>query len=209
MGRGGKWVGGQVWKPHLEVSGEPSGKDGPLSYGQETQQDQNLKEEDHNQIQEGRRVRKRGKVKKNTTALEVRERAHSQRHRIQRAPLRHHESPWVGRKDSWKPGEVMYQGRREGTPAGHWRGKTGFRGRVLLGIFPTQGSNLGLLHYRQSLYHLSHQGSSTKVYCSFIQYTLVVYWGGSFWIIFIPMFSSPLIFSYAGLLCCNSIQWNF
>ena len=26
-------------------------------------------------------------------------------------------------------------------------------------IFPTQGSNLGLLHYRQILYHLSHQGS--------------------------------------------------
>ena len=27
------------------------------------------------------------------------------------------------------------------------------------GIFPTQGSNLGLLHCRQILYHLSHQGS--------------------------------------------------
>ena len=27
------------------------------------------------------------------------------------------------------------------------------------GIFPTQGSNLGLLHYRQILYHLSHQGT--------------------------------------------------
>ena len=27
------------------------------------------------------------------------------------------------------------------------------------GIFPTQGSNLGLLHYRQFLYCLSHQGS--------------------------------------------------
>ena len=27
------------------------------------------------------------------------------------------------------------------------------------GIFPTQGSNLGLLHYRQILYHLSLQGS--------------------------------------------------
>ena len=26
-------------------------------------------------------------------------------------------------------------------------------------IFPTQGSNLGLLHCRQILYHLSHQGS--------------------------------------------------
>ena len=27
------------------------------------------------------------------------------------------------------------------------------------GVFPTQGSNLGLPHYRQILYHLSHQGS--------------------------------------------------
>ena len=26
-------------------------------------------------------------------------------------------------------------------------------------IIPTQGLNLGLLHYRQILYHLSHQGS--------------------------------------------------
>ena len=29
----------------------------------------------------------------------------------------------------------------------------------LLGIFPTQGLNLGLLHCRQILYHLSHKGS--------------------------------------------------
>ena len=29
----------------------------------------------------------------------------------------------------------------------------------LQGIFPTQGSNHGLLHCRQILYHLSHQGS--------------------------------------------------
>ena len=28
------------------------------------------------------------------------------------------------------------------------------------GIFPTQGSNLGLPHFRQTLYRLSHQGSS-------------------------------------------------
>ena len=27
------------------------------------------------------------------------------------------------------------------------------------GIFPTQGSNLGLQHYRQILYQLSHKGS--------------------------------------------------
>ena len=30
---------------------------------------------------------------------------------------------------------------------------------LLQGIFPTQGSNLGLLHCRQILHHLSHQGS--------------------------------------------------
>ena len=30
---------------------------------------------------------------------------------------------------------------------------------LLQGIFPTQGSNPGLLHYRQILYHLSCQGS--------------------------------------------------
>ena len=32
---------------------------------------------------------------------------------------------------------------------------------LLRGIFPTQGSNPGLLHCRQTLYHLSHQGSHT------------------------------------------------
>ena len=30
---------------------------------------------------------------------------------------------------------------------------------LLQGIFPTQGSNLGFRHCRQTLYHLSHQGS--------------------------------------------------
>ena len=30
---------------------------------------------------------------------------------------------------------------------------------LLQGIFPTQGSNPGILHYRQILYHLSHRGS--------------------------------------------------
>ena len=31
------------------------------------------------------------------------------------------------------------------------------------GIFPTQGSNLGFLHCRQILYHLTHQGSPTHI----------------------------------------------
>ena len=33
---------------------------------------------------------------------------------------------------------------------------------LLQGIFPTQGSNLGLLHCRQILCHLGHQGSPTE-----------------------------------------------
>ena len=33
---------------------------------------------------------------------------------------------------------------------------------LLQGIFPTQGSNLGLLHCRQILYHLSYQGSKSR-----------------------------------------------
>ena len=39
---------------------------------------------------------------------------------------------------------------------------------LLYGIFPTQGSNTGLVHCRQILYHLSHQGSPLfPYYCSF------------------------------------------
>ena len=34
---------------------------------------------------------------------------------------------------------------------------------LLQGIFPTQGSNPGLLHCRQILYQLSHKGSPTKL----------------------------------------------
>ena len=32
------------------------------------------------------------------------------------------------------------------------------------GFFLTQGSNLGLPHYRQTLYHLSHQGSPNNLH---------------------------------------------
>ena len=34
------------------------------------------------------------------------------------------------------------------------------------GIFPTQGSKPGLLHYRLILYHLSHQGSLRETFQS-------------------------------------------
>ena len=33
------------------------------------------------------------------------------------------------------------------------------------GIFLTQGLNLSLLHCRQILYHLSHQGSHIYIFC--------------------------------------------
>ena len=36
---------------------------------------------------------------------------------------------------------------------------------LLQGIFPTQGSNPGLLHCRQIFYHLSHQGSLFMYKC--------------------------------------------
>ena len=39
---------------------------------------------------------------------------------------------------------------------GYWSGLP----FLLQGIFPTQGSNLGLLHCRQTLYRLSHKGAS-------------------------------------------------
>ena len=40
---------------------------------------------------------------------------------------------------------------------------TGFNSHThLQGIFPTQGSNLGLPRFRQILYHLNHQGSPNK-----------------------------------------------
>ena len=42
---------------------------------------------------------------------------------------------------------------------------------LLQGIFPSQGSNLDLLHCRQILYHLSHQGSPDWV-SKFSQYLL-------------------------------------
>ena len=38
---------------------------------------------------------------------------------------------------------------------------------LLQGIFQTQGLNLGLLHYRQILYHLSHKESSNVLMSSY------------------------------------------
>ena len=44
---------------------------------------------------------------------------------------------------------------------------------LLQGIFPTQGSNLGLPHCRQPLYHLSHQGSPKSIHTHFHQHDVV------------------------------------
>ena len=43
---------------------------------------------------------------------------------------------------------------------------------LLQGIFLTQGSNPGLLHCRQILYHLSHQGSPDYICCFIITYNV-------------------------------------
>ena len=43
------------------------------------------------------------------------------------------------------------------------------------GIFPTQGSNPGILHCRWILYHLSHQGSPSHVYTYMFLYNTHTY----------------------------------
>ena len=57
---------------------------------------------------------------------------------------------------------------------------------LLRGIFPTQGSNPGLLHCRQILYQLSHKRSPESKKCWF-----------SFWIV------------ASGLLVTHPSTWNF
>ena len=44
---------------------------------------------------------------------------------------------------------------------------------ILQGMFPTQELNLGLLHYRQILYHLSHQGNPLKPGIHLILYQIL------------------------------------
>ena len=41
---------------------------------------------------------------------------------------------------------------------------------LLQGIFPMQRSNPALLHCRQILYHLNHQGSPTNKVCSYLNF---------------------------------------
>ena len=64
------------------------------------------------------------------------------------------------------PRTVAHQGPLWNSPGK----KTGVGSHSLLqGIFPIQGSNLGLLHCRQILYCLNHQGSLNKLYSQTIQ----------------------------------------
>ena len=44
---------------------------------------------------------------------------------------------------------------------------------LLQGIFPTHGSNLGLLHCRRILYQLSHKGNPHMCMCVYITYLLL------------------------------------
>ena len=48
---------------------------------------------------------------------------------------------------------------------------------LLQGIFPTQGSNPGLLHCRWILHHLSHQGSpKVKHYLLHVEFNIIQHW---------------------------------
>ena len=47
---------------------------------------------------------------------------------------------------------------------------------LLQEIFPTQGSNLGLLHCRQIFYHLSHQGQSYCNWYIFLNCLFIHFW---------------------------------
>ena len=74
-------------------------------------------------------------------------------------------NPWV-RKISWRrewlPTLIFWPGESHGlySPLNSPGQNTGVGSHSLLQeIFPTQRSNPGLLHYRQILYQLSHQGS--------------------------------------------------
>ena len=59
---------------------------------------------------------------------------------------------------------------------------------LLQGIFPTQGANPGLLHCKQILYHLSHQGSPQEPYMPQITYSPFIrdikerLWICSYWV---------------------------
>ena len=61
---------------------------------------------------------------------------------------------------------------------------------LLQGIFPTQGSNPGFLHYRQILYQLSHKGSQAQEALYFLP--LEWYHLHLKWLIFLPAILIPV-----------------
>ena len=68
---------------------------------------------------------------------------------------------------------------------------------LLQGIFPTQGSNPGLPHCRQTLYPLSHQGSPH--HSSFLFQTRFL---------FVPLFPPLYIHSLLIMYCLIMNNWN-
>ena len=66
------------------------------------------------------------------------------------------------------------------------------------GIFPTLGLNPGLLHCRQILYHLSHQGSPLKSYNYSYSHEVISYYGLPFFVVVQKTFSStwPFLFHF-------------
>ena len=69
---------------------------------------------------------------------------------------------------------------------------------LLQGIFPTQGSNLGLPCCRWILYHLSHQGSSPGLQYSYTEVSSLSFLQGNF----------PTQESKQGLLHCRWILYQ-
>ena len=65
------------------------------------------------------------------------------------------------------------------------------------GIFPTQGSNLGLLHCRQVLYHLSHQGSLYMYTHSFFECSLPLWFIIGYWIQLPVLYSRTWLFIHS------------
>ena len=77
---------------------------------------------------------------------------------------------------------------------------------LLQGIFPTQGSNLGLPHCRQMLYHLGHREASLSFT---LMFTLSLIWPqeplqASFCVILTHPCHLLGTFLFSGIKCCNA-----
>ena len=76
----------------------------------------------------------------------------------------------------------------------------------LQSIFPTQGSNLGLPHCRQTLYPLSHQGCYFLIYNKVIQLYIYIYTHTHIHILFCVIFYYGL-YRTLNLVTC-AIKWR-